>query len=390
MCCVRWALLLLLLKEKKRAAPARQQRVRDCFATVWRHGSETSSSSRLHFLCFPYFFFFFFPFLLFFLFIFLFFFFKFLFASILSFLFLTILMCCIMLHYYEDGHRRPSCFLLLSFVIITIATFACRCELMNSIRLFHLWWVGCIGGGLEMNKAGRGRDADEEGDDKVDGEEQAPGPLLVSFTTACGVTFVLCLIWMASRWKITCLRSSADHHSRQTEDETLSFSGPVCHPLAPSASTASAAPPAPSSGGRRQQQQQQRQHSLWTWISPNPSDRGGHHVHQQLDVDDDESLPNYDRQLLDLGQATDQDRVALIAYMNDSNTSSQVIDETLPSFSCPFKRLTRVIHTQNTRPHTHDVTCNMRGVGPEKRTYTHTHTAPTYKGLEFCFFSSSG
>jgi hypothetical protein len=57
-------------------------------------------------------------------------------------------------------------------------------------------------------------------------------------------------------------------------------------------------------------------------------------------VDDDDSLPSYDRQLLDLSQASDQDRVALIAYMNDSNTSSQVIiDKTLPSFfHVPFPK----------------------------------------------------
>lgn len=227
-----------------------------------------------------------------------------------------------------------------------------------------------------MAKAGRGGDAVGEGDDdKVDGEEQAPGPLLVSFTTACGVTFVLCLIWMASRWKITCLRSSAGHHSRQ-EEETLSFSGPVCPPMAPSAASAS------SSGGRRQ-----RHPSLWTWISPNQNDRGGHHVHQPLDADDDDSLPAYDRQLLDLGQVSDRDRVALIAYMNDSNTtSSQVIVKTLQSFSCPFKTLTRVIHAQRTP--THDVTCNMRGVGPEKRTCT--HRAYLQRARISFFFSSSG
>ncbi|XP_046443975.1 uncharacterized protein LOC124194013 isoform X2 [Daphnia pulex] len=179
------------------------------------------------------------------------------------------------------------------------------------------------GGGLEMTKAGRGGDADGgEGDDKVDGEEQAPRPLLVSFTTACGVTFVLCLIWMASRWKITCLRSSAGHHGRQ-EEETLSFSGPVCPPMAPSAASASSSDGGVG-GGRRHRHQ-----SLWTWISPNQNDRDGHHVHQQLDMDDDDSLPAYDRQLLDLGQASDQDRVALIAYMNDNNTSSQA---TLPSY----------------------------------------------------------
>jgi hypothetical protein len=251
--------------------------------------------------------------------------------------------------------------------VVTVATFGCRCELMNSIRLFHLslflsrgwvtfFWGGgdCIiggGGGLEMTKAGRGGDADGgEGDDKVDGEEQAPGPLLVSFTTACGVTFVLCLIWMASRWKITCLRSSAGHHGRQ-EEETLSFSGPVCPPMAPSAASASSSSGGGGGGGvggRRHRHQ-----SLWTWISPNQNDRDGHHVHQQLDMDDDDSLPAYDRQLLDLGQASDQDRVALIAYMNDNNTSSQVIAKTLQSFSCPFKTLTRVIHTHthNTRPH---------------------------------------
>lgn len=156
------------------------------------------------------------------------------------------------------------------------------------------------GSGLDKeNNAGQGRDG--QGDDRAGGEEQAPGPLLVSFTTACGVTFVLCLIWMASRWKITCLRSSPSdsHHGRQ-EDETLSFSGPVCHPTSV------------SPGGRRQQ------HSLWTWISPNQNDRAHH------PEDEDDSLPVYDRQLLDLGQPSDQDRVALIAYMNDSNTDSQV------------------------------------------------------------------
>jgi 3-hydroxy-3-methylglutaryl CoA synthase len=80
-------------------------------------------------------------------------------------------------------------------------------------------------------------------------------------------------------------------------------------------------------------------------------------------VDDDDSLPSYDRQLLDLSQASDQDRVALIAYMNDSNTSSQVIiDKTLPSFfHVPFpKMLTRVIHTFTQKTHAH--------------THTHTHT----------------
>lgn len=170
------------------------------------------------------------------------------------------------------------------------------------------------GNGLEMKEINAGQGRDAEGEDKVDGEEQSPGPLLVSFTTACGVTFVLCLIWMASRWKITCLRSSptGGHHGRQQEEETLSFSGPVCHP-----STTPATPALP--GGRRQQ------HSLWTWISPNQNDGAAHGVHD----DDDDSLPAYDRQLLDLGQPSDQDRVALIAYMNDSNTSSQA---TLPSY----------------------------------------------------------
>jgi hypothetical protein len=196
-----------------------------------------------------------------------------------------------------------------------------------------------------MNKSGR--DPDTERDDKVDGDEQTPGPLLVSFTTACGVTFVLCLIWLASRWKITCLRSSDVHHVGRQDEESLSFSGPVCHPLAPGSSTSAAAAvssSASSSGGRRQQHGHpllQRHHSLWTWISPNQNDRGSHHhVHQHLDVDDDDSLPSYDRQLLDLSQASDQDRVALIAYMNDSNTSSQVIiDKTLPSFfHVPFPK----------------------------------------------------
>ncbi|XP_059353305.1 uncharacterized protein LOC130701110 [Daphnia carinata] len=162
------------------------------------------------------------------------------------------------------------------------------------------------GNGLEMKENNAGQD----GEDKAQGEEQTPGPLLVSFTTACGVTFVLCLIWMASRWKITCLRSSptGGHRGRQDE-QTLSISAPVCHP-------ATSAP----HGGRRHQP------SLWTWISPNHNDRPAHHrVHDG----DDDSLPAYDRQLLDLGQTSDQDRVALIAYMNDSNTSSQA---TLPSY----------------------------------------------------------
>ena len=233
-----------------------------------------------------------------------------------------------------------------------------------------------------MNKSGR--DPDTERDDKVDGEEQTPGPLLVSFTTACGVTFVLCLIWLASRWKITCLRSSDVHHVGRQDEESLSFSGPVCHPLAPGSSTSAAAVSSAtsSSGGRRQQHHPllQRHHSLWTWIS-NQNDRGSHHhVHQHLDVDDDDSLPSYDRQLLDLSQASDQDRVALIAYMNDSNTSSQVIiDKTLPSCFTSLSQnadsSNSHIHTKNTRPHTHDVTCNMKGVGPEKRTCTHTHRA---------------
>jgi hypothetical protein len=157
---------------------------------------------------------------------------------------------------------------------------------------------------------------------------------------------------MASRWKITCLRSSTGHHGRQ-EEETLSFSGPVCPPMAPSAASASSSG---GGGGGGVGDRRHRHQSLWTWIGPNQNDRGGHHAHQQLDMDDDDSLPAYDRpllQLLDLGQASDQDRVALIAYMNDNNTSSQVIAKTLQSFSLPFKTLTRVIHTHTHTTHAH-------------------------------------
>ena len=157
-----------------------------------------------------------------------------------------------------------------------------------------------------------------DGEEDEEDEEQMPGPLLVSFTTACGVTFVLCLIWIASRWKITCLRTAAAGHGRQ-QQQSLS---PVCHPGQQSSSSSSAASTTAAffasetiAPGRRRQQQR----SLWTWISPQ-SDRGA--VHQL----DDDSLPPYDRQL-DLGQQSELDRVALIAYMNDSNNSSQVRKE---------------------------------------------------------------
>lgn len=141
---------------------------------------------------------------------------------------------------------------------------------------------------------------DEEDDDEQD-DEQVPGPLLVSFATACGVTFFLGLIWIASRWKTTCLRPGQSRPQEPVDS--------VCHTVSSSAIFSSSAT-APSSSRRQQR-------SLWTWINP-PTDRTSAH---QLD---DDSLPAYDRQL-DRDQSTgEQDRMALIAYMSDSNTSSQV------------------------------------------------------------------
>ena len=148
-------------------------------------------------------------------------------------------------------------------------------------------------------------------DDDDDDEEQPPDPFLVSFTTACGVTFVLCLIWIASRWTLTCIRS----RSRSSQEALDS----VCH-------TVPSAPPITTATLIRHQRHQR---SLWTWMNPR-ADRPA--VHQL----DDDSSPVYNRQL-DRSQSTDQDRMALIAYMNDSNTSSQV------KTFCQFKKNKRII-----------------------------------------------
>lgn len=169
------------------------------------------------------------------------------------------------------------------------------------ISFFHVpfFYPNNSGGRLDpKDKSILGQQDDDEGDD-----EQPPDAFLVSFTTACGVTFVLCLIWIASRWTVTCIRSR--HRSQEALES-------VCHavPSAPPPSTTT-----PTSSVR----QQRHQRSLWTWMSPQ-AERSGRAVHQ---LDDDDSLPAYSRQL-DRSQSTDQDRVALIAYMNDSNTSSQV------------------------------------------------------------------
>lgn len=143
---------------------------------------------------------------------------------------------------------------------------------------------------------------DEEEDDDQD-IQQVPAPLLVSFATGIGVIFILILIWIASRWKTTCLRSVQNRPQDPVDS--------VCHAVSSSAIFPS--PTTAPSSARRQQR------SLWTWINP-PNDRPSAH---QLD---DDSLPAYDRQLDRDPSTGEQDRMALIAYMSDSNTSSQVSD----------------------------------------------------------------
>lgn len=100
--CVRWGAVVERKKRKGRRQPS-QQRVRDCFATVWRHQRNVLVLPVALFrCCFPFFFFLSFVFCL--------------FDSILSFSFLTILMCCIhqmrciMLHYYGARSSPASLF----------------------------------------------------------------------------------------------------------------------------------------------------------------------------------------------------------------------------------------------------------------------------------------
>ena len=113
-------------------------------------------------------------------------------------------------------------------------------------------------------------------------------PWLVSLTTGFGVIFGLSLIWIASRIQINC---------RKTQVTT------VCHAVndagvngSPASSPSSSVGPAAS--GRR---------SLWDWMARQPAET---QLPSESHEDTNDSMTTL------VSTDPDQDRVALIAYMN--------------------------------------------------------------------------
>ena len=137
-------------------------------------------------------------------------------------------------------------------------------------------------------------------------ERPTPGPLLLSVTTAFGVIFVLSLIWIASRWKISC-RKTQTSSSVNGGNTVGNGNGNVCHTaIGPSSSFAS---DGDVSGTTRT--------SLWDWINQQQN-RASASSRRLLRTDEESAAMHTAEDL----QQHHLDRVALIAYISDSQVQS--------------------------------------------------------------------
>ena len=129
-------------------------------------------------------------------------------------------------------------------------------------------------------------------------ERPTPGPLLLSVTTAFGVIFVLSLIWIASRWKISCRKTPSS--SSNVISSSTNGNGNVCH-----ATSSSFASDGDISGTTRT--------SLWDWINQQQN-RASASSRRLLRTDEESAAMHTAEEL----QQHHLDRVALIAYISDS------------------------------------------------------------------------
>ena len=143
---------------------------------------------------------------------------------------------------------------------------------------------------------------EEEDDDEM--ERPTPGPLLLSVTTAFGVIFVLSLIWIASRWKISCRKTPSSSSNVIGGSSNANGNSNVCHAtIGPSSSLASSGNI--SDGTTRT--------SLWDWINQQQN-RTSTSSRRLLRTDEESAAIPTAEEL----QQHHLDRVALIAYISDS------------------------------------------------------------------------